>query len=166
MLQFLRFNLCSLVQKNDVAELNLLDDERSQIFLINILLHQVAAVGEFILHTQSIYYGNDAVKAQNTILDVLRTEGWDRADGLCNRSRLADSGSLDDNVIETLHVYDFLELFYQVHLQCAADATILERNERIIFLTYYATFFYKGCINIDFTNIVDDDGKLNTFFVS
>ena len=79
---------------------------------------------------------------------------------------LADSGSLDDNVIETLHVYDFLELFYQVHLQCAADATILERNERIIFLTYYATFFYKGCINIDFTNIVDDDGKLNTFFVS
>ena len=166
MLQLLRLNLSCFVQENDVAELNLLDDERSQIFLINFLLHQVAAVREFILHAQSIYYGNDAVETQNTILDVLRAEGWDRADGLGNRSRLADSGSLDDNVIETLHVYDFLELFYQVHLQCAADATVLERNERIVFLTYYATFFYKGCINIDFTNIVDDDGKLNTFFVS
>ena len=39
-------------------------------------------------------------------LHILVTEHL--ADGLCDRSRLADSGSLDDNVIETLHIYDFL----------------------------------------------------------
>ena len=165
MLQLLRLYFCRLVQQDDVAELHLLDNERCQVFLIDILLHQVGTVGKFIFHAEGIYHGNDAVEAQDAVLDVLRTERWDGADGLGDRSWLADTACLNYDIVEALHVYDFLQLLHEVHLQSAADATVLQGNERIVFLTYHATFLYQCRINVHLADIIYDDSELDTFLI-
>ena len=165
-LQLLRLYICDLIEKDDVTEFHLLDYERSEILLIKIWLHQVRTIGKLILHTKCIHDCYDAVKTQDAVLDILRAQGWDRADGLCNRCRLADTACLYYNIVETLHIYNLLELFYEVHLQGTANTSILERNQGIILLAYHATFLYESCINIHLTNIIDDNGKLDTLLVS
>ncbi len=125
-LQLLRLYICGLIEKDDVAEFHLLDYERSEILLVEVWLHQIRTIGKLILHTKCINYSNDAVQAQDTVLDILRTQRRDRADGLCYRCRLADTACFYYNIVETLHIYDFLELFYKVHLQGTANTSILE----------------------------------------
>ena len=160
------FHLSSLVEQDDVAELYLLDDERRQIFLVDVVLHQVVAACKLVFHSQSVHNGNDAVESQHSVLDVLRTESRNRADGLCDRRRLADAACLNDNVVELLHVDDFLELFHEVHLQRTADASVLQSHERVVFLSYHASLFYEGSIDVHLADIVDDDCKLDAFLVS
>ena len=48
-------------QKDDVAEFHLLDDERSEILLIEVWLHQIRTIGKLVLHTKCINDSNDAV---------------------------------------------------------------------------------------------------------
>ena len=139
-LQLLWFNFCSLVQEDDVAELHLLDNERCQVFFIDVLFHQVGTVGKFIFHAEGIYNGHDAVEAQDAVLDVLRAERWDRTDGLGDRSWLADTAGFNDDIVKALHIYNLLQLLHKVHFQGAADTAVLQRNKRIVFLTHYATF--------------------------
>ena len=169
MLQFVEvfgFYLSSLVEQDDVAELYLLDDERRQIFLVDVVLHQVVAACKLVFHSQSVHNGNDAVESQHSVLDVLWSECRNRADGLCNRRRLADAACLNDDVVELLHVDDFLELFHEVHLQRTADASVLQSHERVVFLSYHASLFYEGSIDVHLADIVDDDCKLDAFLVS
>ena len=45
------------------------------------------------------------------------------------------------------------------------DTTILECNERIILLIDNTTCLNEVSINIHFTDVVDNNGKLNTFLV-
>ena len=160
------FHLSSLVEQDDVAELYLLDDERRQVFLVDIVLHQVVAACKLVFHSQSVHHGDDAVESQHSVLDVLWSECRDRADGLCDRRRLADTACLDDDVVELLHVNDFLELFHEVHLQRTADASVLQSHERVVFLSYHASLFYEGSIDVHLADIVDDDCKLDAFLVS
>ena len=160
------FHLSSLVEQDDVAELYLLDDERRQIFLVDVVLHQVVAACKLVFHSQSVHNGNDAVESQHSVLDVLRTESRNRADGLCDRRRLANAACLNDDVVELLHVDDFLELFHEVHLQRTADASVLQSHERVVFLSYHASLFYEGSIDVHLADIVDDDCKLDALLVS
>ena len=164
-LQFLRLYLGSLVEQDDVAELNLLDNQGCQVFFVDVVFHQVIAVGKLVLHAKGIHHCHDAIETQYAILDILRTEGWDGADGLCNRSWLADTARLDDDVVELLHIDYLLQLLYEVHLQRTADATVLESYERIVFLTYHAAFLNQGCVYVDFADVIDDDSELDTFLV-
>ena len=165
LVQFGRLHLCCLVEQDDVAEFYLLDNERCKVFLVDVVLHQVIAPAKLVLHAQSVHYGNDAVEAQYTVLDVFGPQGRYGADSLRNRCRFADAACLDDNVVELLHVNYLFELLHQVHLQRAADTSVLQGNERVVFLAHYTTFLYKVCIDVHLTYVVDDDGKLDAFLV-
>ena len=163
--QFFWFHFSCLVEQDDVAELNLLDDEGSQIFFVNIILHKVIAVSELILHAQCVHHGDDAVQTHHTVLDIVRSQGGDGTDGLSYRSGFADATGFDDNVVKLLHVDNFLQLLYEIHLQRAADATVLQGNKRIVFLANDTTFFNQCGINVDFSYVIYDDGKLDAFLI-
>ena len=60
-LQLLRLYICSLIEKDDVTEFHLLDDERSEILLIKVWLHQIRTIGKLVFHAKCINYSNDAV---------------------------------------------------------------------------------------------------------
>ena len=165
LVQILSLYLSSLVEQDDVAELYLLNHERSQVFLVNMVFHQVIAPGKLIFHAQSINHSHNAIKSQHTILNILRTECRDRADGLCDRCRLADATCLNDDIVESLHIDNLSELFHEVHLQRTADTSILQGHERVVFLTDYAPLFDKSSIDVYLTDIIDDNSKLNTFFI-
>ena len=66
-------NLRCLVEQYSVAELNLLYYEIFKIVFVKVLLLQVVAATELILHAQSVHYGDNAVQSWHTILYVFRT---------------------------------------------------------------------------------------------
>ena len=49
--QFIGFHFCSLIEEDDIAELNLLNHKIFYIFLCNIGLLKSVAITKFILHT-------------------------------------------------------------------------------------------------------------------
>ena len=106
--QFLLADLRSLVQQDDIAEFNLLDDQVLDVLLVNILAHQVVSVTELVTHTQGIHDGHDAVQLQIAVLDVLRTQRGNVDNGLGDRRRFANAAGLDDDVVEALHGQDVL----------------------------------------------------------
>ena len=114
--QFLLRHLRSLVQQDDVTELNLLNDQILNIFLVNVLAHQVVAVAELVAHAQRINYGHNAVELEITVFDILRTQRRNIDNGLCNRCRFTDTTCLNDDVVEAMHGQNVLQLLHQVHL--------------------------------------------------
>ena len=52
----------SLVQKNDVAELNLLNDKVFNVFFTQVLAFQLFSATEFVRHPQCIHDGDNAVQ--------------------------------------------------------------------------------------------------------
>ena len=91
------------VQQDDVAELNLLDDQILNILLIDVLTQQIVTATELVTHTQGIDYRHDTVKLQIAILHVFRSEGGNVNNGLCDGSWLANTAGLDDDIVKTLH---------------------------------------------------------------
>ena len=87
------------------------------------------------------------------------------AECLGNRFRFANATRLNHDVVEALHLHDFEHLLYQVCLQRTADTAILQSYQTFLFLSYYATFLYKVCINVHFTYIIDDNSKLDAAFI-
>ena len=59
--QFFRRDKADFVKKNDVAELNLLDNKVFNIFLVNILLNEFASASEFLSHTEGVDHRNDGI---------------------------------------------------------------------------------------------------------
>ena len=66
-------NLRCLVEQYGVAELNLLYYEVLKIVFVEVLLLQIVAATELVLHAQSVHYGHYTVKAWHAILNVFRT---------------------------------------------------------------------------------------------
>ena len=58
-----------------------------------------------------------------------------------------------------------MQLGNQVHLERTADTAVLQRHKRVIVLGYHPALLDKRGIDIHFTDIIDDNGKANTFFV-
>jgi hypothetical protein len=56
-----------------------------------------------------------------------------------------------------------MELGNQIHLERAADTTVLERNERVVVLAHHPALLNQRSIDIDFTDIIDNDRKTNAF---
>ena len=56
----------------------------------------------------------------------------------------------------------FAQLLHKVHLQRAADATILEGHKAILLLPHHAAALDKVGIDIHLAEVVDDDGELDT----
>ena len=159
------FYLGGFVQQDDVAELNLLDNQILYVVLVQILIHQAASAGELVLHSEGVHHGYDAVKQGYAVLGDFGGHGGDGADGLCDGSGLADTAGLDDDIVKALHGDDVMQLLYQVHLQGAADAAVLQGYEAVVGLVDDAAFLDKVGVDVHFADVVDDYGKAYAFLV-
>ena len=160
-LQFVGLHIVGFVQQDDVAELYLLDDEVLDVLLVDILCREVCAAVEFVLQAEGIHYGDDAVEVGHTVLRHLGSHAGHRADGLCDGFGLADTAGLNDDVVELLHGNDVVQLLYQIHLEGAADATVLQGDEAVVLSAHDAAFLDEVGVNVHFANIVDDNGETN-----
>ncbi len=164
-LEFFRRNFRRLVEEDGVAELNLLDNKVLYVFLVDVLHHEGVAAVELALHSHRIDHRHDVVEPADTVLRVEAAEGRYAAyrprDGL----RLADSACLDDDVIELLHPHDFVNLFYQVGLERAADAAVLKRDETLVLLADHSAFLDEVRIDVHLSYVIDNDGEAYALFI-
>ena len=160
-----RADLRGFVEQDLVAELNLLNHEPFDILLAYMLLLQTVAATELVTHAQCINHGYDAVQPRQVMSGVVRNDLRDRAERLCYRCGLADAGGFDHDVVELLLRGYVVELLNEVHLQRAADASVLQCYEAVVFLSDHSAFGYQVGIDVHFANVVDDHGKLYSFAV-
>ena len=121
----MRFDFSCLVEQHDVAEFYLLDDKVLDVFLINLIAHQVETISKLVTHAEGIDYSDDAVKHRIAILTVFLVHERDGADGLGDGCGFTDAACLDDDIVECAHLHQVVQLLHEVHLKCAADATVL-----------------------------------------
>ena len=163
--QFLWFYVCSLVQQYDITEFNLLDYEVFYIILVQILIHQLIAVGKFVLHSHCIHYGYYTVHLWHTVLHVLSAHSRDRTYCLSNWSRFTYTAGFYNYIVKFL-LSDYIgQLFYEIHLQRTADAAVLQSYERFVLLIYDAAFLNQVSIDIYLAYIVYYNCESDSFLV-
>ena len=99
------------------------------------------------------------------MLDIGRSHGGNRADGLGDGAGLADAAGFNHNVVEALHGSNILQLLHQVHLQGTTNATILQGNEAVVLLTHNTALLNEACIDVHLTYIVHDNCKADSFLI-
>ncbi len=164
-LPFLRRNLGRLVQKHNVAELNLLNEKVLDVLLADVIHHEGVSAVELALHPHSVDHSHDAVKPCCAVFRVKPSKRRDAADGARNRLRFADAARLDYEVVELLHTGDFVNLLNQVALQGAADATVLKCHETLVLLSHNAALLDEVSINVHFAYVVDYHSETYSLFV-
>ena len=165
MQQFVSAHLRCFVQQDGVTKLYLLYDEVLNVLLINIFLCESIAALKLVAHAKGVNNRHDTVETRHAVFYILRTEHRERADGLCYRCRLTDAARLDYDIIETFHGNDIVKLLHKIHLQCAADTSVLQSHKAIVLLVHDATLLNEVCIDINLSYVVHNDGKLNAFLV-
>lgn len=158
--EFFWRNLISLVEQDDVAELNLLYYEILYVILLNVLTEEIETATKLILHAESINHGHNAIESRHTVLAVFLFHHRDGADGLCYRCRFADAACLNDDIVKLLHGGDVCKLLNEIHLQCAADTSVLQCHEGVVLLIHDATLLYEVGINVHLAYVVHDNGEL------
>ena len=158
-------NLGRLVQEDDVAELHLLDDEALEVVLADVLLLERAAALELVPHPQGVHDGDDAVQVGEGLMDILGAEHRQGADGLGDGRRLADAAGLDDDVVEFPHRGDLRQLGHEVHLQGAADASVLQGHEAVVRLAHDAALLDEVRVDVHLADVVDDHGEFDALAV-
>ena len=93
---------------------------------------------------------------------VAENEG---ADGLCNGRGFANARCLYDDIVKAFRLHQVAQLKHEVHLQRAADTTVLQCHQRFVLLVHYTAFLYQVGIDVHLADVVDDNGKAYTFFV-
>ena len=58
-----------------------------------------------------------------------------------------------------------MQLIDQIGLEGTADTAVLQRHEGIIFLRHYSALLDERSVDIHFADIINDNGKANTFVV-
>ena len=99
---------------------------------------------------------------RHSVADIFQAHGGNRANGLRDRSRLAYTAGFYNNIVKTLLAGDVTQLLYEIHLQRAADTTILQRHQTLVLLPYHAAFLYQIGIDIHFAYIINNHSKTNT----
>ena len=161
--QFFGSHLCSLVEQDNVAELYLLDYEVLDVLFVDIVSHKIVAAAKLIAHTQRIDNRHDTIKHRGSSFRITGIQLRDGANGLSNGSRLTDTACLDNNIVETMHGNDIVQLLDEIHLQGAADATVLKSHKAIVALTNDAALLNQIGIDVNLTNIIYNNSKLDTF---
>ena len=82
-----------------------------------------------------------------------------------NWGRLANAAGLNHNIVEALLADDVAQLFDQIHLQRATNATILQSHEAFLLLSDDATFLDEVGIDIHLADVVDDNRELDATLV-
>ena len=166
MLQIIGRDHISLIEQDNVTELNLLDDETLEVVLAHVRFLQGIAKAELIAHAERIDNSHDGIKTRHSVLhDLLRDHLRISRDGLGDRCRLADTRGLNDDIVELLLIDDIVELLHEIHLQRAADATVLKSYERVIPLTDDTAVLDERRVDVHLADIIDDNGKLNAFLI-
>ena len=155
-----------LVEQDDVAELYLLYDKVLYVFFCYLIARQSLSVAKLVLHPQSVHHGDYAVEPCEAILPVAWLHGRDGADGLGYGGRFADAACLYDDIVKLLHGSYLAELLHEVHLQSAADASVLQGYEALVLLSHHTTLLYECGVDIHLSYVVDDDGKFYTLFIA
>ena len=163
--EFLGRDLGSFVQQNLVAEFYLLNHEILYVVFVYVLALEIQTAAEFALHPERVHDRHYAVEYGDAALRIARVEGRDGADGLRDGFRLADAARLDYYVVESAGRDDVAELLYEVHLQGAADAAVLEGHKTIVCGTYHASLLYEVGIDVDFAYIVNNHREAYAFTV-
>ena len=163
--KLLGLHLGRLVQKHDVAELDLLDHKILKVILLQIVLLESVPAGELTLHPQSVHNGDYAIEFRNIRLGIFRNKLREGADGLCDRGGLAYSTRLDDDVVELAGAAEVVQLGDKVHFQRAADAAVLERDKAVVRGADNAAFLDEVRVDVHLAYVIDDDGELDAFLV-
>ncbi len=69
-------------------------------------------------------------------------------------------------MVEPVLRNDVAELLHEVHLQCAADATVLQRNETVVAFAHDAALLYECRVDVHFAYVIYYDGESDTFSVA
>ena len=141
----------------------MLDDQILNVFLVNVRACKVETTLKLVSHAECIDDGDDGIQAR-LALHVGSHLGY-RADGLCDGAGFADAAGLDDDIVEALHLDDILQLAHKVHLQCTADATVLQGDKTIVLLVDDTTFFNEVGIDVHLADVVHDNGKLDAALI-
>ena len=161
--KFRGLHLRSLVQQHDIAELNLFYYKTFKVFIINILACKGIAACKLALHPQGIHYRNNTVKFG--IDKLLGADLRNRADGLGDGTGLTDAAGLDYDVVELVHPAKFGKLGYEIHLEGATDASVLQGDQAVVTAAHDTSLLNKVGIYIDFAYIIDYYSEFNSFFV-
>ena len=162
---FLLGYIIDLVENDGCAVFDLLDQQVLNIFLVEIVLQKRSAGAEFIRQTVRVHNGGDAVQIGDSRQSCLWIGAVEHADGACDRTRLADTGSFDQNIIKLARLCQLDDLLHQIDLECAADAAVLQRNKILVLLCDRAALCNQGSVNIDLADVVDDDRHLVALLV-
>ena len=150
-----------------VAELNLLYDEALDVLFADVGALQGVAAGKFAAQAQGVDHRGHAVEAWKHGAGCGRQKLRDGTDGLGYGRGFADAAGFDDYVVEVARGGQFGELLSEVHLEGAADASVLKRHEvgGIFGCAHDAAFADERCVDVDLAYVVDDDGKADAAFV-
>ena len=165
--QILLVQAIDLVQKNRVAEFNLLDEEVCNIVFLEVFIEELLAAGEFVGEAHHIHDGDNVVQMAGEALAVTAHQlASGSANGLGYRNRFANTASFDKNVVELAHFQKFGNLFEQIRLERAADAAVRQRNNLArVFLGDVSALFNQGLVDVHFANVIDDDGDMVALLV-
>ena len=152
------------VQNHDVAELYLLYQQVLYVVLFEIAQRQVFPAVEFALHAQGVDDGGDAVHFRYGAA-VPVAEARNGADGLGYGGGFADSAGFNHDVVELSVSGEFVELLHEIHLQGAADASVLQGHETVVLLANDSAFLDQGGVHVDFAEVVDYHGELDSLSV-
>ena len=153
-----------LVHDDRGAEFDLLDQQIFQIILSDRLPEQLPAVLELGQHPRAVHHRDDIVQLhEKAVLGIFLT---DHRDGLGDRDRLTDSGSLDNNVIVLSGIGQIRQLLRQIILQRAADTAVGQWNQVFILPGGDAAAFLDQIrVDVDFADVIDDDGRPDAFLI-
>ena len=143
----------------------MLDDQILDILFVDLGFEQVKTAAELVFHSQGIDHGDDTIEPGQAVFHIIHAHSGDRTDGLGDGCRLADAAGLNDDIVEALHTRDVAQLFDEVHLQRAADTSVLQGHKTLVFFAYDATLLYQGGIDVHFADVIDDDGKFDAALV-
>ena len=163
--QFLGCHFGYLVEHDDVAEFDLLDDQAFDVFLVQMRFLQVLATGELALHPHRIDHRRHTVEHRDAILHIFESEGRNRADGLGDGFRFANAAGLDDDVVEFLACGDFHQLLDQVVFQRTADAAVLQGDQALVLLAHDAALLDQVRIDVHFADIIHDHREADALAV-
>ena len=162
---FFTRNFGYLIEQNNIAKFNLLNDKILDILFLYILTVEASTRLKFISKTKSINHGHYAIKTNIRCVARGLNKMWHGMNGLRYRLRFAYTARFYNNIIKLIAVGKIGQLLYQIALQSAADTTVLKRNKAIILTSNHATLCYQFGIYVDFSNVIYYYRKLYPPFI-
>ena len=162
---FLGRHQIHLVENDGGAVFDLLNEQVFNILLVQIVVEQRLAGAEFVRHALGVHDGGDAVEICHGRQVRLLLGAVEHTDGACDRTRLANAGRLDQDIVKALGARQLDDLLHQIDLERAADAAVLQRNEVVVLLCHRAALGDQRRVDIDLADVVDDDRYLVALLV-